>query len=42
VSGARVGEPAPPLELPDLGGVRVRLENLRGRAVLIVFFRHAG
>ena len=37
-----VGETARPLELPDLGGNRVRLEDLRGRAVLLVFLRHAG
>lgn len=39
---ASVGEPAPPLDLPDLSGKRHRLDELRGRAVLIVFFRHAG
>jgi peroxiredoxin len=42
VSPASVGEPAPPLDLPDLTGKRHRLGELRGRAVLIVFFRHAG
>lgn len=37
-----VGAPAPPLALPRLGGGRVVLEDLRGRASLVVFLRHAG
>ncbi|HET8894881.1 MAG TPA: hypothetical protein VFM96_12365 [Gaiellaceae bacterium] len=42
MSATKVGEPAPPLDLPDLSGTRHRLADLRGRAMLIVFFRHAG
>lgn len=38
----RVGDTAPALDLPDLAGERRRLEDLRGRAVLLVFLRHAG
>lgn len=38
----RVGEPAPPLELPTLDGGSLRLEDLRGRPVLVSFLRHAG
>jgi cytochrome oxidase Cu insertion factor (SCO1/SenC/PrrC family) len=37
-----VGEQARPLELVDLDGARVRLEDLRGRASLLIFLRHAG
>ena len=37
-----LGECAPPLELRDLRGNLTRLEDLRGRAVLLVFLRHAG
>jgi hypothetical protein len=37
-----VGEPARPLDLVDLDGARVRLEDLRGRAFLLSFLRHAG
>lgn len=37
-----VGNPAPPLELPDLSGRIVRLSDFRGRAVLVCFLRHAG
>jgi peroxiredoxin len=36
------GDPAPTLERPDLDGKFVRLGDLRGRAVLVVFLRHAG
>jgi hypothetical protein len=39
---ARVGESARPLDLVDLDGARVRLEDLRGRAFLLIFLRHAG
>ena len=38
----RVGESACPLDLVDLDGARVRLEDLRGRAFLLIFLRHAG
>lgn len=38
----RLGESAPPLELPDLDGNRVRLAELRGRPVLVSFLRHGG
>jgi peroxiredoxin len=37
-----VGEQARPLDLVDLDGARVRLEDLRGRAFLLIFLRHAG
>ncbi len=37
-----VGDTAPPLDLPTIGGGRVRLEELRGRPVLVSFLRHAG
>lgn len=37
-----VGESVRPLELPDLSGNLFRLEDLRGRAILLVFLRHAG
>jgi peroxiredoxin len=45
MSGAtapQVGEQARPLDLVDLDGARVRLEDLRGRAFLLIFLRHAG
>ena len=42
VRAPRVGEPAPPFDLVDLEGRRVRLEDLRGRAFLLIFLRHAG
>ncbi len=35
------GEPAPPFELPDQHGARVRLEDLRGRKVLVYFYPKA-
>lgn len=31
-------KPAPPLALPDLRGQTVRLENLRGKVVLLYFW----
>jgi len=37
-----VGEPAPPLELPDLDGRPRRLADHLGQPVLVVFLRHAG
>lgn len=35
---SRVGQPAPELELPDLDGTAVRLADLRGEAVLVLFW----
>jgi len=32
------GQAAPPLSLPDLGGARVSLADLRGRGVLLYFW----
>jgi len=37
-----VGNTAPPLSLPTLGGGRYRLEDHRERPVLVSFLRHAG
>jgi peroxiredoxin len=37
-----VGDQAPPLELETLEGSGFRLEDERGRAVLLTFLRHAG
>jgi peroxiredoxin len=42
VTSPGVGEPAPPLALMDLEGRLVDLAELRGRAVLVSFLRHAG
>jgi hypothetical protein len=36
------GDPAPPLDLPVLGGGRLDLAALRGTPVLVSFLRHAG
>lgn len=36
------GDDAPPLALPDLAGSGFRLEDERGRPVLLTFLRHAG
>jgi hypothetical protein len=36
------GDPAPPLDLPVLGGGRLDLVALRGGPVLVTFLRHAG
>jgi hypothetical protein len=36
------GDPAPPLDLPILGGGRLDLTALRGAPVLVSFLRHAG
>lgn len=41
VSEPTVGDRARPLTLPDLDGNIVWLDDLRGRAVLLVFLRHA-
>jgi peroxiredoxin len=41
-SPPKVGDPAPPLELPLLGGGSFRLEDHRGRPFLVIFLRHAG
>jgi protein-disulfide isomerase len=35
---ARVGEPAPPIELPDLGGGTVDLADFRGKKTLVLFW----
>lgn len=37
-----VGERARELDLVDLEGRRLRLDDLRGQAFLLVFLRHAG
>lgn len=37
-----VGAPAPALSLPTLAGSGFRLEDTRGRPVLLTFLRHAG
>jgi hypothetical protein len=37
-----VGDEPPPLELETLEGGGFRLEDERGRAVLLTFLRHAG
>lgn len=37
-----VGEPAPPLALPAIGGGGFRLEDARGRPLMLTFLRHAG
>jgi peroxiredoxin len=36
------GDPAPELTLPTRDGGTMRLEDLRGRPVLLTFLRHAG
>jgi len=38
----RVGDPAPPLDLPSLDGGRVELPRSPGRPVIVSFLRHAG
>lgn len=38
----KAGDPAPPLELQTLEGSGFRLEDERGRPVLLSFLRHAG
>jgi thiol-disulfide isomerase/thioredoxin len=34
----RQGEPAPPIELPDIGGKTVRLQDFLGRPTLVLFW----
>jgi peroxiredoxin len=42
-SGApQVGQRAPELVLPDLGGTVITLRDLHGQPVLVSFLRHAG
>ncbi|HKI90894.1 MAG TPA: hypothetical protein VJ986_01215 [Gaiellaceae bacterium] len=41
-SAPAAGDPAPPLEPPDLDGTPIRLDDLRGRPVLVSFLRHGG
>ncbi len=38
----QVGDQAPPLELPDVAGRVVSLDDVRGQPVLVSFLRHAG
>ena len=38
----RVGDPAPPIDLPALDGQRFQLADREGRAVVVSFLRHAG
>ena len=38
----RPGGLAPGLELPTLAGGALRLEDLRGRPLIVTFLRHAG
>lgn len=35
-----VGDPTPPIDLPDHSGGRWRLEDFRGRPVVLIFHRH--
>lgn len=37
----QIGHAVPPLELAAPAGIRVRLENFRGRPVLVSFLSHA-
>jgi peroxiredoxin len=37
---SRTGLPAEPFDLPDVHGRRWRLEDYRGRYLLLVFHRH--
>jgi peroxiredoxin len=39
---SRVGTPAVPFELSDTAGTLHRLEEFRGRWLLLVFHRHLG
>jgi thioredoxin-dependent peroxiredoxin len=38
MAGLEPGDPAPPFTLPDQHGTTVRLEDLRGRKVLVYFY----
>lgn len=38
MTGLRFGQPAPDFSLPATGGVDVRLADLRGRDVVLVFY----
>jgi peroxiredoxin len=42
VSAPATGEPARSFDLADLDGRTVRLDDLRGKAFLLIFLRHAG
>ena len=42
MAAPRTGERARTFDLVDLTGARLRLEDLRGRAFLLIFLRHAG
>lgn len=37
-----IDDPAPPLDLPALGGGRIQLPREPGRPVIVSFLRHAG
>lgn len=37
----QIGDAAPPLELAAPSGIRIRLEDFRGRSVLLSFLSHA-
>jgi peroxiredoxin len=37
---AQLGDVAPPIALPDHDGVAWRLEDRRGRSVIVIFHRH--
>lgn len=42
MTSSMVGRAAVPFDLEDLDGRRHRLEDYRGRCVLLVFHRHLG
>lgn len=42
VDAPTVRERTRPFDLVDLDGRRVRLDDLRGQAFLLIFLRHAG
>ena len=41
LAAPRIGEQARPIDLVDLEGAHFRLDDLRGRAFLLIFLRHA-